>query len=131
MNHEPATPNEGRENSMNGHQTIPSMEEKILPRVIVDLEKMTVRFPLGAKGEGNYLSRIENKALLRKARAEAFEEALKTVDEWRDLLEINHRKIIADMGYSDPQEASREYRNQDNLLGAVSHALKRKAREGK
>lgn len=55
----------------------------------------------------------------------ATSEVLKIIGEWRDLIELNHRTIIKDNGYTNPQEASREYRNQDNLLGALEASFKK------
>lgn len=69
----------------------------------------------------------EHTALLQEERARAFEEAAKEVDAWLDLLEVDHRDIIAKQQYKDPQEAGREYRNKCNLLGAVRVSILKKA----
>lgn len=69
----------------------------------------------------------EHTALLQEERARAFEEAAKEVDSWLDLLEIDHRDIIAKGQYKDPQEAGREYRNMCNLLSTVRACILKKA----
>jgi hypothetical protein len=81
-----------------------------------------------SSGKIDYLSLQEAEHLLRQARAEAFEEAIKEVDAWLDLLEIDHRDIIAKGQYKDPQEAGREYRNKCNLLGAVRASISKLAK---
>lgn len=79
-----------------------------------------------------YLSLSEHEALLSAARAEAradaLEEAAKEVDAWRDLIEVDHRDILAKGQYKDPQDAGREYRNKQNLLGSVAHGIRDKAK---
>lgn len=78
-----------------------------------------------------YLSVQESQARESRAREEAFEEAAKEVDAWLDLIELDHRDIIAKGQYSNPQEASREYRNKCNLLGAVRASLLKKVKSTK
>jgi len=56
------------------------------PRVIVDVDSMTVRLPLGEKGKGNYLSRKEHEVQLESVTRERddekknYQECLKTLN---------------------------------------------------
>ena len=75
-----------------------------------------------------YHSEESLRAAEARARAEAIQATIKEVDAWLDLLEIDHRDIIAKGQYKDPQEAGREYRNKCNLLGAVRASINKLAK---